>query len=251
MIKSQSLLALACGDSYGSHFEMAGLMGTTFDIKSLPEIPVIKRVTDDTKMAVILLEHYKNHKKIRPNILIDSYREWAIKDGQTDGIGMHTYKVLVKKSTYKDSQGNGALMRVIPFGVELIKDGYSFEDAVRLMNQDSALTHKNETIFMANRLSLDIAINGIEVIEKPIYEDILSKLKIGDTAWVIHSLYLVLETLKQNLSFTEGFKYIVSYGGDTDTNCAIYGAIRGFKENISKEVALVDFLPSSFITTKI
>ncbi|MBT5934607.1 MAG: hypothetical protein HOG88_04590 [Sulfurimonas sp.] len=48
-------------------------------------------------------------------------------------------------------------MRVIPFGVELVKDGYSFEAAVSLMNQDSAITHKNETIFMANRLALDIA----------------------------------------------------------------------------------------------
>lgn len=245
--KNKSLLSLACGDSYGSYFEMAGLMGDVFDIESLPKVPVAKRITDDTKMAIILLEHYREHKTIEPKILVENYRKWAIKDGQSDGIGMHTYKVLVQNSTYKDSQGNGALMRVIPFGIKLINDGYSFEDAVKLMNKDSALTHLNETIFMANRLSLDIAMNGLEVLYKPAYKDILSKLKIGDTAWVIHTLYLVIEALKQNLSFVEGFKYIVSYGGDTDTNCAIYGAIRGFHEDIEDEIDIKDFLPLTAI----
>lgn len=28
---NNSLLALACGDSYGAYFEMAGLMGDVFD----------------------------------------------------------------------------------------------------------------------------------------------------------------------------------------------------------------------------
>ncbi len=149
-------------------------------------------------------------------------------------------------SVYKDSQGNGALMRVIPFGVELINDGYSFEEAVELMNQDSVLTHSNSTIFMVKRLSLDITINSIEILKKPIYIDTLSKLKIGDTAWVIHTLYLVTEALKKNLSFVEGFKYIVSYGGDTDTNCAIYGAIRGCNEDIEDEVNIGNFLPLNF-----
>jgi len=247
-MSNKSLLALACGDSYGAYFEMAGLRGDVFDIESLPSTPVNKRITDDTKMAIILLAHYKKYKEIKPAILIESYREWASKDGQLDGIGIHTYKVLVKKSINKDSQGNGALMRVIPFRIELIKDGYSFEDAVKLMNEESALTHSNGTIFIANQLSLDIAINGIEVLSKSIYKDILAKLKIGDTAWVIHSLYLVIETLKQNLSFVEGFKYIVSYGGDTDTNCAIYGAIRGANEDINDELNILDFLSTDVIT---
>ena len=138
-------------------------------------------------------------------------------------------------------------MRVIPFGVELVKDGYSFEAAVSLMNQDSAITHKNETIFMANRLALDISIYGIEALKKPIYKNILSKLRLGDTAWVIHSLYIVIETLKMNVSFLDAFKYIVSHGGDTDTNCAIYGAIKGSNEKINEIVNISDFLTTNII----
>jgi hypothetical protein len=69
------LLALVCGNSYGSCFEMAGLMGTTFDMKSLPEILVIKRITDVAKMAPILLKYYENYKEIQSNILKNSYKK--------------------------------------------------------------------------------------------------------------------------------------------------------------------------------
>jgi len=112
-------------------------------------------------------------------------------------------------------------MRNIPFGVKLIEDGYSFDEAVSLMNQESAITHKNETIFICNKLALDLAINGTDILQKSDYKDILKKLKYGDTAWVIHSLYIVIEALKKDCSFIDGFKYIVSVGGDTDTNCAM------------------------------
>jgi len=204
-------------------------------------------ITDDTKMANILLKHYEEDKKIIPEELLNRYSEWAITDGQKDGIGIHTYNVLIKNQKDKDSQGNGALMRVIPLGIELIKDGYSFEEAVILMNQDSAITHKNETIFMANRVSLDLAINGVSILDKPIYKNILSNIHLGDTAWVIHSLYIVIKALKNNFSFLEGFKYIVSVGGDTDTNCAIYGAIRGSNEDIRDSINILDFLPMDIL----
>ena len=244
---SKSLLALACGDSYGSYFEMMGLQGTTFDIEKLPNKPVEIKITDDTKMAIILLKHYRKYKSIKADILFKDYRHWALTDGKTDGIGWHTKQILVDKSKDKDSQGNGALMRNIPFGLELIKDGYSFDEAVDIMNKESAITHKNETIFITNRLALDLAINGIEVLEYPIYKGILSKLEYGDTAWVVHSLYIIIEALKKNLSFIDGFKYIVAQGSDTDTNCAIYGAIRGYKEDISKVVDINEFLPLAII----
>jgi len=244
---NSSLLALACGDSYGSYFERDGLYGVTFDIQKLPDVPQEPMITDDTKMANILLKHYEEDKKIIPEELLNRYSEWAITDGQKDGIGIHTYNVLIKNQKDKDSQGNGALMRVIPLGIELIKDGYSFEEAVILMNQDSAITHKNETIFMANRVSLDLAINGVSILDKPIYKNILSNIHLGDTAWVIHSLYIVIKALKNNFSFLEGFKYIVSVGGDTDTNCAIYGAIRGSNEDIRDSINILDFLPMDIL----
>jgi len=40
----------------------------------------------------------------------------------------------------------------------------------------------------------------------------------------------------------DGFKYIISQGGDTDTNCAIYGVIRGYKNVISNELDIHEFL---------
>jgi len=45
----------------------------------------------------------------------------------------------------------------------------------------------------------------------------------------------------------DGFKELVSRGGDTDTNCAIYGAIRGYKDNF--DLNLKDFIenPSKLV----
>lgn len=240
---NQSLVALACGDSYGSHYEIEGLLGKKFDIDKLPDKPIYPNITDDTKMANILYIDYITHNQYNSINVLKLYKSWAIKEGNKDGIGMHTNSVLLKYKLDKNSQGNGALMRVIPFGVQLIEDGYSFNDTVEIMNEDAALTHKNSVIFTANKLALDLSINGLSVLDNKEYKIFISQLHTGHTAWVMHTLYIVITTLKKKLSFLDGFKYIVSLGGDTDTNCAIYGAIKGAKSDIAKEINIKYFLP--------
>ena len=79
---------------------------------------------------------------------------------------------------------------------------------------------------------MDLALNGIDVLNKKQYRTLVEKLHLGNTAWVIHSLYIVIEALKKKRKFITGFKYIVSHGGDTDTNCAIFGAIFGAQKNV-------------------
>ncbi len=239
---NNSFIALACGDSYGSHYEFEGLCGCKFSERSLPNEPKQKSITDDTKMAKILYDHYLKYKTVKVDILTNAYVEWAKDEGLDDGIGIHTEEVLLHHKKDKDSQGNGALMRNIPFGVKLIEDGYSFTDAVRLMNLDSAITHENKTIFLANELALDLALNGLEVLSKESYKTLVIKLHNGNTAWVIHTLYIIIEALKKKRKFITGFKFIVSNGGDTDTNCAIFGAIFGTKKNISTEIDIEDFI---------
>jgi len=242
MSAQNSLIALACGDSYGSHYEWEGLCGCKFNVSSLPNKPKYPNITDDTKMARILFEHYKRHGRLDIFTLPNEYEKWAREDGDKDGIGIHTKKVLLGKTRDRDSQGNGALMRNIPFGLACIEDGYSFEGAVELMNTDSSLTHRNRTVFLANRLALDLALNGLDVLRKEEYEMLLKELHFGQSAWVIHTLFIVIEALKCKRKFLTGFKYIVSKGGDTDTNCAIYGAILGYNKDIAKELDIREFL---------
>jgi ADP-ribosylglycohydrolase len=237
-----SFLALACGDSYGSHFEMEGMMGCQFPLSSLPNVPKFPNITDDTKMATILFKHYTKYKMLKRDILLNEYKYWAKTQGNQDGIGTHTREVLLYGKTDKDSQGNGALMRNIPFGLQLIEDGYSFEKAVEMMNIDSSLTHSNDVIFLANELALDLAINGTQVLTNKKYKDLLDKAVVGDTAWVLHSLAIVIDALLTKRKFLTGFKYIVSKGGDTDTNCAIFGAIFGYKKDIKKELDIDKFI---------
>ena len=236
------LLALACGDSYGSYYEYLGLNGKKFNIRNLPNTPKSISITDDTKMAKILLNHYLKYKTIYKNELFLEYENWAKTSGNEDGIGIHTYNVLVNKSLNKDSQGNGALMRNIPFGLQLIEDGYSFEKTIELMNKDSFITHKNDVISTCNKLALDLALNGIEILDKDEYVNIVTKLREGNTAWVIHSLFIVIEALKKELNYIDGFKYITSFGGDTDTNCAIFSSIRSYKYDIENELNINDFV---------
>ncbi len=235
-----SLLSLACGDAYGNAYEMDGLFGVTFDKASLPNEAKIKNYTDDTKMAMILWKHYSDYGTIREDKLFEAYADWAKKDGYADGIGIHTAAILLRGENDKDSQGNGALMRVLPFGLRLIEEGMPFEEAITLVNQDAAVTHDNEVIRVTNRLCLDIAVNGLEVLEKMEYTDILSTLKSGHTAWVIYTVNDVLDVLKMNMSVQDGFRELVSRGGDTDTNCAIYGAIKGYRDEL--ELDLDDYL---------
>ena len=233
MIKAKnSLLTLACGDAYGNAYEMEGLMGVRFNKRNLPDEAKIKNYTDDTKMAMILWLHYSEYGTIVEDKLFRAYATWAKEDGYADGIGIHTAAVLLRGETDKSSQGNGVLMRVLPFGLRLIEEGMSFEKAVEFINRDAALTHDNVIIRITNRLCLDIAANGLPVLEKEEYTEILAKLKKGSSAWVIYTVYDVLDVLKMNLSILEGFKELVSRGGDTDTNCAIYGAIRGYNKNM-------------------
>lgn len=97
-------------------------------------------------------------------------------------------------------------MRVLPLGLRLIDEGISFDDAVELINKDASITHDNEVIKMANQLCLDIAISGLDTLNKNEYQEIQSMLKKGHTAWVIYTLNDVLDVLKMDIDILEGFK---------------------------------------------
>jgi ADP-ribosylglycohydrolase len=120
MKAKNSLCTLACGDAYGNAFEMDGLIGVRFDKDLLPDQALIKNYTDDTKMPMMLWVHYGNYGTIVEDKLFEAYANWAEKDGASDGIGIHTAGVLLRGKENKDSQCNGALMRVLPFGLRLI-----------------------------------------------------------------------------------------------------------------------------------
>jgi len=194
---------------------------------------------------MILWMHYSNYGFIDKEKLMASYREWAVKDGLADGIGLHTYKVLVEGKTDKNSQGNGTVMRVIPFANRLIEEGKPFEEVLQWMNIDATLTHDNSIIKAANHLALDLSIHGLKTLKDAKHSFIVAQLKPGHTAWIVHTLHHVIEVLKMNIGMLDAFKELVSRGGDTDTNCAIYAAIKGYSDCF--ELTLEDFLDAPSI----
>lgn len=101
-------------------------------------------------MAMILLNHCFENKTIQECKLFYEYIQWDKVSGKKDGVGIYTENVLIHGLEDKDSQGNGALMRNVPFALQLIEDGYSFEETIELMNTDSFLTHENDVIVLTN-----------------------------------------------------------------------------------------------------
>lgn len=70
-------------------------------------------------MAKILLKHYLKYNAVLEDKLLLEYIHWVKTSGYDDGIGIYTKNILLHNKVNKDSQGNGALMRNIPFALKL------------------------------------------------------------------------------------------------------------------------------------
>ena len=223
-----SLYYLELGDIYGSPFEMRGIRGETFDLNELPLMP-IGLPTDDTKMAKIAYSFAQKCDKEK-GIYLDikgikeEYIKWAREYGDEDGIGVQTEYALLYNSINKESQGNGSLMRCIPYMLLLNEKGFNDEEIFEMMREETTLTHPNKEVIEMNEVFYKIAKNKVINLQNIN----VTKIKYGKTAWIYYTAFIVIEALNKDFErIIDGFRYITALGGDTDTNCAIYGAIRG------------------------
>ena len=200
----------------------------------------------DKVLAPVMEEELQKIKPLKRRIIEDIIKTKKIaiaREGKTKQYAQQAFKSFLNEIWVKAEDARAILLAVIDKKKEdepLYEEGMPFEDAVSLVNRDAALTHDNNVIRITNCFCLDIAVNGMRVLEKPEYQALLSTLRQGHSAWVIYTLHDVLEVLKMDLSILNGFKELVSRGGDTDTNCAIYGAVRGYKKSF--ELSLDDYL---------
>ena len=150
-----------------------------------------------------------------------------------------------KSEEGESAQSNGSLMRCLP--IAFISNEKEFN---RVLESDVWMTNPSTVVLEAERIYLmtirDI-IAGIDSkdlfdlaekrssILRDIFSDIRNK-KIRDVTgknkgWVLHAFYLVYYCLynKLNEDYQSIMKYIIidNYGGDTDTNAAIVGAVFG------------------------
>ncbi len=221
-----SLFALSIGDAYGEPFENRGLWGHTFDFDSLPK-KITGKITDDSIMAA-LAYLVTTESGMDIETLKKSYKKWAETDGAIHNIGIQTEDALLNGKLRKDGQGNGALMRTVPYALKLYEFGFSKEEIYDFIKMENAITHPNEEVSKLSFLFFNIALDGnLKPLYDPFFEDVVGKFEKGYTAWMYHSAFIVVETIKRKFDFINSLRYIVSQGGDTDTNCAIFGAIYG------------------------
>ena len=208
----------------------------------------IGQISDDTELSILLARHLiKNNGKYNQNEMILEYMEWAnckstFATGRNTRFlfkGVKTVRGYEGRKRKQDNncQSNGALMRCA---------------ILSLIDMDSALkdckiTNPHSATVETNRLYLNIlkmifknkTKDEIKTYLKnydyddlelhfSIKDGILGQRLIGrNKGWCMHGIYCAIVGLLHYNSYTEAINAIINFGGDTDTNACIAGAVLG------------------------
>jgi ADP-ribosyl-[dinitrogen reductase] hydrolase len=220
--------------------------------------------TDDSEMALALARSVVNHGAYVPEAAARAYAWWY--ESKPYDIGRTTRAAVSaaaaaaragqsaaeasRNAALRDSQANGALMRVSPLGI--LGGGAEEGKAGEWAGQDAMLTHPNPVCQHANmvyaealafairtgsnaeqvyRFALEMA-NRLESPQSITEVLIQAALKLPDDysrrmGWVLNAVQNAFWQLLHAVNLEEGIVNTVMSGGDTDTNAAIAGALLG------------------------
>ncbi|MBR2125754.1 MAG: ADP-ribosylglycohydrolase family protein [Akkermansia sp.] len=202
-------------------------------------------VTDDTQMAYCLHCALREAQGWDSAVTLKHYRAWLATD--PPDVGAATQAALLG-NPMPDSQGNGALMRVMPIALWALEHPeFDWQTAAR---EDASLTHPHPVCGDCNVVYIYALMQAARPGATPqgVYErsvafaagegvatDVLCALQRAATqrpdydgehiGWVLIALQSVFYQLLRATSFREAMVDIVSAGGDTDTNAAIAGSL--------------------------
>lgn len=200
--------------------------------------------TDDSQMAMMLIRALENADTFDPSVAFANYQHW-LSTGPFD-IGLTCRMGLAGKPNFQ-SQSNGALMRVSPLGVFGARDNISLEQAMEFARQDAELTHPNLVCVDASAVLVAGIVTAIEtgnttrvlsaMLSSAQTEEVYSAIIAGTQGrvarysghigWVLLAISIAVESLLITDSGEEALVHAINYGGDTDTNAAITGALVG------------------------
>lgn len=202
-------------------------------------------VTDDTQMAYRLHLALLDANGWSRDAALNRYLEWLATD--PPDIGEATYDALTGNPN-PESQGNGALMRVLPIALwAATHPDFDWQTAAR---EDASITHPHPVCGDANVVyvyallqAMQQGISAREVYESTIrfaaeqgvFPAVTDALRRAESerpdydgeyiGWVLVALQSSFYQLLHALNFRSALVDIVSAGGDTDTNAAIAGAL--------------------------
>lgn len=229
----RTLWALAMGDAYGVAFEFMTRDEIGRKFSSNPNRSLRGGVfgfdrgafSDDTEMASLTLYSLHTRGCVDTEHLRRLYVAWAY---VAKDVGVQTYQALINNTINYKGEGNGALVRILP-AVAYMSEvwGWDSEKIKLHCAAISSITHDNYRIHAVNDFCIDLMLgNAMRThVELKSYFQQTN----GVDGWIMNTLRIVYEALNAPIrNFTDGLWHIVKQGGDTDTACAIYGAIRGY-----------------------
>jgi ADP-ribosylglycohydrolase len=203
--------------------------------------------TDDSEMALILARTLAEQRTYDPEQARKAYVFWL--DSGPFDCGTTIYAGLRGRPN-RESQANGALMRISPLGI--FGANYNLEQAAAWAQKDAALTHPHPVCLQANALFVMAIAHAVSTGIGPpdLFRHIetwATEMKIDDTlrkavagastsppsdyiqqqGWVLVAFQNALWQLLHAKNLEDGVTDTVMRGGDTDTNAAIAGALLG------------------------
>ena len=259
-------VGLAIGDALGAPIEFcsSSLVSTEMHkVRHMHDTAVFPKGvwTDDTSMALCIADSLLECGGYNSYDVMDKYLDWYLHGYRSffnygNGIGNQVRQALgdyrkpiVKKVEYTDRAGNGTLMRLAPVVIATRK--HPDLVMVRVSALETHFCHEVEAVTEMFANALYAALSGADkdAVIQAVFDNLTSpKLnKIRDRlkpamercnshkgtelkdlgGYCVDTLAIALWGLKQFDDFKYGMLGVLSLGGDTDTNAAVYGQLAG------------------------
>jgi len=203
--------------------------------------------TDDSEMALMLARMLVEQGRYDPGQARKAYMFWLNSDPFDCGM---TISAALQGRPNPESQANGALMRISPLGI--FGANHDLADVAQWAQQDASITHPHPVCQQTNALfAMAIAHSirhGCEA--QTLYDQILAwaeEMEVDESVleavrgaaeappddylhhqgWVLIAFRNALWQLLYAPTLEQGVVDTVMWGGDTDTNAAICGALLG------------------------
>lgn len=244
-----TLLGLSIGDAYGIHFEFMSQEDIADSYLEKPQTSLgggpfqflPGDFSDDTEMALLTLYSLMQKRYVDTHHIKALYTLWSY---HAKDVGIQTQRALQQGIIDPKGEGNGALMRILPSIVYMHDvlhwDNEKIKNSVHAI---SSITHDSLNIHRINNFFVDLILgkNILQHAHASLIVDLLRAT--GNNGWVINTARIVwFRLMERHLSLLDGMWKIISYGGDTDTACAIYGAIKAYKDPESLQSLQLDVL---------
>lgn len=235
--------------------------------------------SDDTSMLIATVDSINNKKDIDYVDIMKNFIKWYKNADYTAtdelfDMGIATRSALHNFLTNPNQptkcgvtgireNGNGSLMRILPFVFWAYENGLNDDEVTELINNASSLTHAHEIsrlgckiysdyIFgLLNGLSKEEALNNLQSIDYTknyslesleYYKRILDGSikdadvnEVSSSGFVVHTLEAAIWCTLKNANYEDAVVLAINLGDDTDTVGAVTGSLNGIiygEENI-------------------